>query len=585
MNTKWDLKLFYKSTKDPQIEKDLVSAEKAIKAFAKKYKGKSDYLKNATALLNALKDQEKLETTASSKPTLYFMYIRELNSNDNEAEAQLNKISDRLTKVYNEILFFELNIGKIDLKTQKKFLDDKKLNKYKYYLETVWNSSKYDLSEAEEKILSLKSLTSRSLWISGVEKSINKLTVPFKGKSIPISEAMNIVSNLPTKSRRKLHKDVMEKLYSVSDFSESEINAVYTDKKVNDELRGFKEPYSETILKYENDEKSVTGLVDTVTDQFHISRRFYDLKKKLLGLDHLEYADRSTSIGKVSKEFTFKESVDIVRNAFYNADEKYGKILDRFIENGQIDVFPKTGKSGGAFCSHDINSPTMVLLNHVNDYRSLTTLAHEMGHAIHSERSKGQSPIYESYSTAVAETASTFFESVVFGDVFETLSEKEKIIALHDNIQDNIASIFRQIAVFNFEHDLHKSIREKGSLPKEEIAKLMNQHMKAYIGSSMKFDDMDGYFFVTWSHIRNFFYVYSYTYGQLISMVLHQKYIEDHNYIKEIDKFLSAGGSDTPENIFSNIGVAPTPKLFNSGLKNIENDIIRLEKLVAKKGK
>ena len=113
----------------------------------------------------------------------------------------------------------------------------------------------------------------------------------------------------------------------------------------------------------------------------------------------------------------------------------------------------------------------------------------------------------------------------------------------------------------------------------------MNQHMKAYIGSSMKFDDMDGYFFVTWSHIRNFFYVYSYTYGQLISMVLHQKYIEDHNYIKEIDKFLSAGGSGTPENIFSNIGVAPTPKLFNSGLKNIENDIIRLEKLVAKKGK
>ena len=422
MNTKWDLKLFYKSTKDPQIEKDLVSAEKAIRSFAKKYKGKSDYLKNATALLNALKDQEKLETTASSKPILYFMYIRELNSNDNEAEAQLNKISDRLTKVYNEILFFELNIGKIDLKTQKKFLDDKKLNKYKYYLETVWNSSKHDLSEAEEKILSLKSLTSRSLWISGVEKSINKLTVPFKGKSIPISEAMNIVSNLPTKSRRKLHKDVMEKLYSVSDFSESEINAVYTDKKVNDELRGFKEPYSETILKYENDEKSVTGLVDTVTDQFHISRRFYDLKKKLLGLDHLEYADRSTSIGKVSKEFTFKESVDIVRNAFYNADEKYGKILDRFIENGQIDVFPKTGKSGGAFCSHDINSPTMVLLNHVNDYRSLTTLAHEMGHAIHSERSKGQSPIYESYSTAVAETASTFFESVVFGDVFETLS-------------------------------------------------------------------------------------------------------------------------------------------------------------------
>ena len=210
------------------------------------------------------------------------------------------------------------------------------------------------------------------------------------------------------------------------------------------------------------------------------------------------------------------------------------------------------------------------------------TFGHEMGHAINSELSKSQTPLYEGYTISVAEVASTLFENFVFEEIFQTLSAKEKIIALHDRIQDDIQTIFRQIACFNFEVELHRTIRVKGSLSKEEIGALLNKHMSAYLGPRFKMTELDGYFFVSWSHIRRFFYVYSYAYGQLISKALYKKYQTDKNYIGEIKKFLSAGGSKSPEDIFRDIGIDTTkPDFFIAGLKSIEEDILKLQKLIS----
>jgi len=583
MRTKWNLKLFYSSPKDPQIEKDLKKFELVFKKFVKKYKNKKDYLKDESTLLQALKDYESLLEEAKSKPIYYFFYLSALNSSNQEAEAMSNKLSDRLTKIGNEAIFFTINLGKIDRKQQKIFLNSKKLSKYHYFLELLFEESSHTLTTPEEKILNLKSLTSRSLWISGLEKALNKQTVRHKGKDISLPEASSIISGLKAKERRELHQKLFKAFKDVSDFAEAEINAIYTDKKIGDELRHYKEPYSATIMGYENEEKSVLSLVGAVTEEFRISKRFYGLKKKLLGLSHLTYADRSAPIGKVKKKFDFKTSHDLLREIFYDMHPEYGKILDRFIKNGQIDVYPKKGKSGGAFCSSDTSTPTLVLLNHADTHSSFSTFAHEMGHAVHAERSKKLSVLYDGHSTAVAETASTLFETIAFNKVFDTLSPKDKVIALHDKIQNDIATIFRQIACFNFELELHTSIRESGSVSKEEIAKLMNKHMKAYLGPSFKITDSDGYFFVNWSHIRNFFYVYSYSYGQLISKVLHQKYIEDPNYIDSIDSFLSSGQSKRPEKIFEDIGIKTDLKLFKSGLTSIDKDITALENLTLKK--
>jgi len=560
--------------------------------FEKKYSKRTNYLKSERKLLGALRDYEKLlRTVGPAKPLLYYFYTKELDSSNSNAEARLNKLSNELTNYENKVVFFDLALGKISSPLQKKFLKALKLKKYHYFLKKTFETSKYDLSEPEEKILNLKSMPSHSLWVDGVEKLLNKQTVRFRGKALPIVEAQNKVNNLKTKERRTLQDAIMEKLYGMSDFAESEINAVVLNKKINDELRGLKEPYSATILGYENDEKSVLQLVDTITKHFRIANRFYKLKAKLLKLKHLEYADRSAHIGKTSKKINFIKAYTMLHEVFAQVDPAYAEILDRFLKNGQIDVYPNVGKSGGAYCSSNLKTSTLVLLNHTNDFKSFLTFAHEMGHAVHAEMSKKQPLLYQGHSTAVAETASTLFEQLAFERVFQTLSDKEKIVALHDKINDDISTIFRQIAFFNFELELHNTIREKGALSKEKIVKLLNKHMKKYLGPACKLKDLDGYFFVQVSHFRRFFYVYSYAYGQLISKALCQKFIEDNIYRKEIRSFLTAGQSKSPEQIFRDIGIDTTkPDFFkqglqNKGLQNIEKDVKRLEKLTTTKKK
>ena len=367
----------------------------------------------------------------------------------------------------------------------------------------------------------------------------------------------------------------------ISDFSEAEINAIVAKKKTLDELRGFSKPYSETILSYENEEKVIENLVDIVSKNFKISQRFYRVKAKLLKEKKLYYADRGAKVGELKRKFSFDETVKIISSAFDKFDHKYSEIFNRYLENGQIDVYPAKGKRGGAYCMGTTTVPNMIMLNHTNDFNSVMTLGHEMGHAIHTELSKKQSPIYSAYTISVAETASTLFENFVFEEIFERLSEKEKIIALHNKLGGSVATIFRQIACFNFEKELHKKIREDGYLSKEDIAKLMNKHMRSYLGPIFDLSDEDGYFFTAWSHIRRFFYVYSYAFGGLISDALFAEYKKDIKFKRKIEQFLCAGGSKSPEDIFAEIGVdIRNPSFFEKGLKIIEKDVERLEKLV-----
>lgn len=585
MKTSWNLGILYKDHNDPRIEKDIRSIERACSVFEKKYRNKKGYLSNESKLYDALSDFEALFAKLPfTKPLSYFGYVQDIDSSDFVARAKATHIAERLAKNDHRIVFFELSLAKISPSLQKKFLSSKKLTRFHYVLRVIFNKAKHDLSESEEKILGLKSIPAYSHWVSMTEKILGKTTVEFKGKILPLSEASQKIADLPLVERRELHSRTMNALAGITDVAESEINALVTNKKIDDELRGYKEPFDQTILAYQNDRKAVLALVGAVTKNFPISHRFYKLKAKLLGLKQLEYSDRAVGIGNSIREVSFDEAVSTLREVFGSLNPRYREILDNYLTEGQIDVFPKKGKTSGAYCSGNINAPTFVLLNYTNSWNDVMTFAHEMGHAIHTEFSKSQTPLYRNYTISTAEVASTLFESFVFDALFEKLSKEEQIIALHKNINDDIQTIFRQIACFNFETELHQTIRAKGGMSKEEIGALMNKHMGAYLGPSVGMSSADGNTFVSWSHIRNFFYVYSYAFGQLVSKALYAKYKEDPSYLAKIEKFLIAGGSNSPENIFMSIGIDVTkPDFWKKGLQKIEDDIERLEKLTQKR--
>lgn len=578
----WDLSLLYKNDKDPQIEKDLEEIENVCKKFNKKYSKLDLGIKKN--LLSGLKDFELLEEKISgSKPWWYFALKNDIEGDNQYVISQKTKNQSRITKSSNLVLFFDLNISKIDKKIQNNILKDLDFSKYKYFLSKIFKSAKHRLSEKEEVLENLLSQTSYDMWVRGVENSLKVQFIEFKSEKFPISKALNILSDLKIEERRELQEKINKKLKEISLFAESEINAIFNYKKITDELRGFKKPYSETILSYENEESSIENLIEIITRNFKISHRFYKLHKKILGLDILQYEDRSVKIGEISKKFSFEDSVEIVSNSLSKFDNKYKEMFIKFLSNGQIDVYPKIGKRGGAYCWGMSKMPTFLLLNHVDNLRSVETLAHEIGHGIHTELSKNQHVFYRQYSIATAEVASTFFEQLVQDEIEKTLSDKEKIIFLHNKILGDISTIFRQIACFNFENELHLKIRKEGNVPANEIAKLMTKHLKSYLGNSFDVKDDDGFNFVSWSHIRSFFYVYSYAYGQIISKAILSKWKKDNDFKTEIEKFLTAGRSKSPEDIFKDIGInLKDPDFFKLGLKSIEDDIKRLENIVKK---
>jgi oligoendopeptidase F len=581
--TKWDLAgLFYKGDNDPRLEKDVRAAEAGWRKFAKKYQN-GDWRKNATSVLAALESYLALESIPGSRPLYYFSYRQQLNAADTFAERSLNKLSERLTKAANELLFFPLQLAKLPKALQKELLADSKAAKYRWYLKGVFEDARYQLSELEEKVLNLKSLTSRSLWVSGTEKIVNKKSIEWKGKPMPIHGALMQFEHLPMDERHKMWQKIKQVLEGVGEVAENELVALVLDKKTDDDLRGYQKPYSATTRGYDSNDKTLETLVSVMeTRGYALSRKFFALKKKLLK-KKLTYIDRNEPVGK-EPSIPLNMAIDICRDAFYDFDPLYGDFFDTMLKKGQIDVWPKAGKGGGAFCSSGTNQPTLVFLNHNDSLESLRTLAHEMGHAIHAFCSKRQPVYYEGHSILTAETASTFFESLVMERLMKVVSPDEKIAILNGMIGDRIGTMIMCIARFKFELEMHETIRREGGMTWQEMSAALAKHFADYTGPAVETLPEHGLIVLCKPHYRMNFYQYSYSFGEIGSSIVRARYNKDRTYATKVDRFLSAGESDSVEAIFKSIGIdMAKAETYNQGLSLLEADIKAFEKLVDKK--
>ena len=577
----WALsKHFYSSETDPQIERDIRETERAYERFAKKYQNK-DFTSSPQTLKRALDDFDALNELKGHAPLYYLSYRRELDATDARAEKLLNLLEQRLTKAANKLIFFELAIGKIKAEKQRAYMKDTLLAPYHFYLAGVFREAAHQLTESEERVLSVKSLTSRDMWVSGTEKILNTRSIRHKGKDIPIHGALMQYMDLPKRERHAVWSKAAEVLEEVAPVAENELNALYTDKKITDELRGFAKPYSATVIGYDHTEKSVEALIDAITTRgYQLSHRFFKHKKKWLNTD-LAFIDRDETVGTLP-ELPFATAVEICRDTFYECDPVYGAIFDEMLSNGQIDVYPKKGKGGGAFCSSGINVPTLVFLNHNDAFDGLRTLAHEMGHAIHAYRSKTQPKRYQGHSIATAETASTYFENMVARRLATAMDTKYQIPFLNNIICDNLKTIVMCIARFSIELELHEAVRREGSLSWKEMQQIYKKHMKRFVGPAISVDDRDGLHFVYKPHFRMNFYQYTYSFGNLMSSIMLNRYEADSSYHAHVDQFLCAGEHASVDDIFSAIGI-DTKKVatFTEGLALLERDIAQFQKLTA----
>ena len=587
MKNNWNLKLLYKDICDSQIETDIERSKKEVNNFVQKWRQDKKYLKDPKTLSIALKEYEDLmeEHGICTKPSYYIFLSRAIDQENPILKSKENLLHTTCLELENSIQFFLLNISKIPKDKQKIFLDSPYLKKYKHFLQSSFNEAKYLLSDKEEKIFNLKSKTSYVNWVNMLSELLQKQSLEVidedgRKKEIPYSE----VSKYLDSSKKSVRGFAAKEFYKVNnqylEVAEYEINSILENKKISDDYRNIPRVDIPRLLSDDMDLETVDTLRETVRNSFDISKRFYKLKAKLLKQDSLAYYERNVKIGDSNEEYNFEDSLNIVKNVFNKLDKEFFDILKTYDSQGRYDVYPKKGKEGGAFCvGVGSKYPTYILLNHNNRLQDVLTVAHESGHGIHTEYSNKQNPLNQGYSTACAEVASTFFEEFVLENIAKNLTKKEKNLLLIKSLEEDISTIFRQIACYNFELRLHKEFREKGFLPKDEISDIFTNEMSKYLGDSVLKDKHMKLGWIYWSHIRSFFYTYSYASGLLISKYLQNLVKEDAKNIEYVKDFFKAGNSKSPKEIFLDMGIDISKKDFwMKGILEIEKKLEYLEK-------
>lgn len=586
MQKNWNLKLLYRDINDKDIEKDIEESKHNVKLFVEKWEKNNEYLNSPKILSIALKEYEDLMTEYGicTKPSYYIFLSREIDQENPLLKAKENLLHSTCLELENSIQFFLINISKIPKEKQKQFLESPDLKIYTHFLLSSFNQAKYLLTDKEEKIFNLKSKTSYLNWVNMLSELLQKQSLKIlndegKKKEVAYSE----ISKYLDSSKKEIREYAAEQFFNVNNryaqIAEYEINSILENKKISDDYRNIPRADLPRLLSDDMELNTVDTLRSVVTDSFDISQRFYRLKAKLLKQDSLAYYERNVKVEDIKQEYSFEKSINIVKEVFNKLDKEFFDIVEMYESQGQYDVYPKRGKEGGAFCvGVGSKYPTYILLNHNGRLQDILTIAHESGHGIHTEYSNNQNHLNQGYSTACAEVASTFFEDFVLENVSENLSKKEKDLLLFKSLEEDVSTIFRQIACYNFELELHKQFRDKGFLSKEDISKIFTQEMSKYLGKSVLEDKHMQLGWIYWSHIRSFFYTYSYASGLLISKYLQNLVKEDIQNIKYVKDFFKAGDSKSPKEIFLDMGIDISKKEFwITGLESIEEKIGYLE--------
>src|SRR3972149_4871067 len=505
MKTAWDLSPLFKSDNDPTIAKKRKEVIKETNRFVKKWETRTDYLKDPKILKVAFDEYEKWNRFYGSlaQENYYFDLRHAVNQSDPKIKARVNQAEEVSLKLQNEIQFFELRVAKIDPKLQKKFLTYKPLSPYKHFLEKLFETQKHLLTEPEEKIMNLKSSTSYINWVRMTSTFLSK--EERGGKNF--SELLGLMNNKNKGVRDSAAKSFNEILEKHVEVAEHELNSVLQNKKINDELRKYQRADESRHISDDIDSEVVDTVIKTVTNRFDVSKRYYELKAKLFGVPKLAYHERNVEYGKIDKKYSFEESVQIINRTLGNLDPEFLSIFQAFLNEGRVDVFPKKGKRSGAFCTYGlIINPSYILLNYNNLLDDVRTFAHELGHGINDElMRKVQNSLNFSTPTSTAEVASTFFEDFVVQELSRQVDDEMKLTLMMAKLNQDISSIFRQIAFYNFETELNRKFRKVGYLSKEDLGALFQKHMKSYMGDYVEQSPGSQNWWTYVEHFRYFF--------------------------------------------------------------------------------
>ncbi len=578
----WDLSDLYKSSNDPQLQKDKKEVLKAADNFAKKYKGKVAKL-SADEFKVLLEEYEKIQDKGGKIGS--FAYLQWSTDTSNSEYGKLVQESNELSsELSQKLVFFDVEWLKVDSEKAQALIDDPKLSFYSHYLDSSRRYKKHVLEEQQEQIMSAKSVTGRSAWVRFFDETLGAAEFHIDGNSLTEQEALSKLHEGDQKIRKKAHAALTKTFNDLSRTLTFIFNTILADKSTNDRFRNYKSWVSSRNLANETDDETVEALVEAVTSNYDLVQRYYKLKADLLGLDEMKDYDRYAPIIENEETISWSKAKEMVLDAYTNFHPQMGDITKKFFEENWIDAAIKQGKRGGAYSASTVPSVhPYVFMNFDGRIRDVQTLAHELGHGVHQYLSRQQGPLQAGTPLTTAETASVFGEMLVFQKLLKEIEDpKERLALITGKIDDTIATVFRQISMNRFEDAMHTARREEGELTTERFSELWMEEQTKLYGDSVTLTDEYG---IWWSYIPHFLhtpgYVYAYAFGELLVMALYEEFTERPNgFADKYMELLSAGGSEWPHELVAKMGLDITdPDFWNKGLNSLERMIEEAEAL------
>ena len=584
-NGKWNLDDLVKNPSKQIFDKKIKEIEKDSKQFENQKK----ILKSSISSSKFLKMLHQIEAISEKSSHIggYASLKYSENTQSDEATALLTKISQFGSTIQNQILFFDLWWKKqVDEKNAKRLM--KSAGELSDYLRYKRLMSKYSLTEPEERIINTLDVTGVSALVKLYDKITNAFTytikIGSKKKTMGREELTTYVRSKNAKTREVAYKELLGKYHQNKGVvGEIYQNIVLNWKNEGIDIRKFQSPISIQNVGNDIDDKTVESLLKVCKKNAPVFQKYFSKKASMVGMKKLRRYDlyAPTKTSSKEKNYSYNNAIKLVLDSLAKFSPKISSFAAKVFNENHVDYSIRPGKRDGAFCSTPLPYITpFVLINYTGKSRDVFTLAHEIGHAVHSIAASDKSILVSDASLPLAETASTYSELLLYDNISNTISDNEKKSMLAEKIDDFYATICRQSFFTIFEMDAHKQIANSTTV--DELSDTYLKNLKTQFGNSIDISDDFG---SEWSYIPHFyhspFYCYSYSFGNLLSLSLFQTYKkEGESFVPTYMDILAAGGSKKPELLLKEHGFdISKAEFWQAGFDYIKNQVNTLSKL------
>lgn len=579
---RWSLKELYPSFESKEFKDDsekILRMIEEINGFARE--NLFDHANGKEKIERYL--EYNIEITKLISKVLGFSNLNMAVDARNEvARENFSRIAMKLTDLTRpEVLFQKFILG--EEKFDQYIEESPLLKAHEFYLQEAKRNASYMLSEGEEILISKLSATGSKAWtnLQNIITSTLLVDMVMDGKEVkmPLPAVRNLAYDKDEKVRKSAYEAELSSYAKIEESSAAALNGIKGEVLTITKTRGYASPLEETLISSRMEESILEAMFVAIRESLPFFEEYLKRKAKLLGhTNGLPFYDLFAPIGEVKRSFTYEEAIAFVVKNFNTFSDKLGSFAQNAYDKNWLDIEPRDGKRGGAFCSnlHAIGE-SRVMSNFDGSFSNMTTLAHELGHGYHGFNLKEESILNSSYPMPIAETASIFCETIVVNAALKEADEKEALTILEQSISDACQVIVDIYSRYLFETELFK-VREDHPLSVNELKAMMLKAQKEAYGSGLDPDVLHPYMWLNKTHYysagRNF-YNFPYAFGLLFSKGLYAEYLKrGEEFVAEYDELLAITGKSTVKDIALTMGIDITkPDFFRASLDIVKEDI------------